>query len=182
MGKAALYNWYPVSSIAVYNGTTLLHFVVGGLVLLFSSRFFGTMGIAVAALYLSFSLLEMYVMMPRQVCRNCVYFRLENALCISGLNVAAKRFAKPGNPEDFPRRATGVFCPNNLYIFSLAFPIACGIPILVFNFSPLLLSLELFLFVLLATRFMIIIPRLACVHCLSKFVCPQAGLMGVREK
>jgi hypothetical protein len=42
--------------------------------------------------------------------------------------------------------------------------------------------LEIILFSMLAIRFFIIFPRLACIHCLSKFVCPQAGQMGVREK
>ena len=35
--------------------------------------------------------------------------------------------------------------------------------------------------ILLVTRFFFIIPKLACLHCQAKFVCPQAGMMGVRE-
>ena len=50
----------------------------------------------------------------------------------------------------------------------------------VISTTPYLVSL-LLLF-LLAARFVYVIPKLACVHCLSKFVCPQAGLMGVRDK
>lgn len=182
MTKAKLYNRYPLSSILVYNGTTILHFMAGGLILSYSSRFWGSFGIILGLLYISLSLVEMYILMPLQVCRNCVYFKLENGLCISGLNVLSRRFAREGNPSNFAQRAQGLFCPNNLYIVSLAIPILGGIPLLIAAFSLPICILEIVLFILLATRFLYIIPRMACVHCSSKFICPQAGQMGVREK
>ena len=182
MTKVKLYNRYPISSILVYNGTTLFHFLIGGLILSYSSRFFGVFGTVLGLLYISVSLFEMYILIPLQVCRNCVYFKLENGLCISGLNVLAQRIATEGSSSNFAERAKGLFCPNNLYIVSLVIPILCGIPILITAFSSTLLILEISLFILLATRFLYIIPRIACVHCLSKFICPQAGKMGVREK
>jgi hypothetical protein len=182
MAKAELYNRYPISSVFIYNASTILHFAIGGLILCYTNRFVGSLGIVFGLLYFLFAFVEMYVTMPLQVCKNCVYFKLAGGLCISGLNVIAKKIARPGKPSDFPKRAAGPLSPNNIYIFNLAFPILCGIPILIFNFSYPLLFLEVFLVALLTVRFFFIIPQLACLHCQSKFVCPQAGQMGVREK
>lgn len=180
--KAELYKQYPVITIITYNGTTLLHFIIGGLILFHTNKFWGDFGIAFGSMYIFFSLVEMYVLMPLQVCKNCVYFKLENGICVSGLNLLSRKLTGPGATSVFSKRAKGVFCPNNLYVLSLIFPIFCGIPILVFNYSRTLLALVVFLAALLLTRFLFVIPKLACVHCLSKFNCPQAGLMGVREK
>jgi len=180
--KAKLYNRYPLLTIVIYNGTTLLHFIIGGIILFYTNHFFGKLGITFGLAYIFLSLLEMYVMMPLQVCRNCVYFKIENGLCVSGLNILSKKIVTLGSTSNFSNRAKGLFCPNNLYLLSLIFPILCGIPILIFNYSILLLILVISLFVLLAIRFIFIIPKFACVHCLSKFICPQAGQMGVREK
>ncbi len=182
MAKAELYKRFPVTSVILYNGTTVLHFLLGSAILLCLHRFFGPFAFVVAVSYFLFSFLEMYVVMPFRVCRHCVYFRLENGICISGLNVLARRMAKTGNQSDFPNRAKGIFCPNNLYVFSLILPVVSGIPILISNYSRALLCCEISIVALLAARFLYIIPKLACVHCLSKFECPQAGQMGVRDK
>jgi hypothetical protein len=180
--KAKLYNRYPLKNIVIYNGSSLLHFIIGGVILFYTNRFWSKWGIAFGLVYIFLSLFEMYVMMPLQVCKNCVYVKLENGLCISGLNILSRKIATLGSTSDLSNRAKGPFCPNNLYIVSLIFPILCGIPILLFNFSIDLLILVISLLSLLAIRFIFIIPKLACVHCLSKFICPQAGQMGVREK
>jgi hypothetical protein len=180
--KAKLYNRFPISSILIYNSSTIIHFVIGSLILAQSRHFLGNWGVLAAYGYLILALVEMYVVMPYKVCVNCVYFRLENGVCVSGLNVVAQRFFTSLPTQDLTRRARGLLCPNNLYIGFLIFPIVVGVPLLIGTFSMFLLSMELFLFILLVVRFFIIIPRLACVHCLSKFVCPQAGQMGVREK
>jgi hypothetical protein len=182
MGKAKLFKRYPVRNIVVYNATTVVHFLCGGLMLSGARSLMGTTANVVGLLYVLMSLIEMYILMPFQVCRNCVYSGMENGLCISGLNIVARRLSPKGNTSDFPNRAQGLFCPNNLYISSLLFPVLCGIPIVILNFSVTLLALELCLVILLFARFAFIIPKLACVHCMSKFICPQAGLMGVREK
>jgi hypothetical protein len=34
---------------------------------------------------------------------------------------------------------------------------------------------------LLLFRFFVIFPKIACLHCRAKAVCPQAGAMGVRQ-
>jgi len=132
-------------------------------------------------LYLACMFTEMYVRMPLLVCPNCVYYRMENSLCISGLNIISRRFAKQGDPKNFPNRAKGIFCPNNLYVASLVIPIIAMIPALIINFSSALLVIFVAVVGLLLFRFFVIFTRIACIHCRAKNICPQAEQMGVRE-
>ncbi|NIO72044.1 MAG: hypothetical protein GTO14_10730, partial [Anaerolineales bacterium] len=133
--KAKLYTRYPLSSLLIYNGATILHFLLGGIGIILGYNFSSWAGYAFGILYLAFSFVEMYVMMPLTVCPNCVYYRMENSLCISGLNVISKKVAKEGEPKDFPKRAEGLFCNNNLYMAALVVPIIAMIPALILNFS-----------------------------------------------
>ncbi|UCH51210.1 MAG: hypothetical protein JSV54_00095 [Chloroflexota bacterium] len=139
-------------------------------------------GNLVGALYLVFAFLEMYLHMPLKVCPNCVYYRLDNSLCISGLNVVSRKVAREGNIKNFPDRAKGFFCPNNLYIASLVIPIIAIIPALVLDFSFTVLAILLILVGLLLFRFFVIFPRIACIHCRAKNICPQAQSMGFGNK
>jgi hypothetical protein len=182
MAKAELYDRYPISSVLIYNSTTIIHFLIGGLIIGYSKTIFNDIGSYLGLLYIALSMIQMYILMPFQVCKNCVYYKIENSLCISGLNVVSKTLVKPSPAQNLSKRAQGLLCPNNLYIASLVFPILCAVPLLINKFSTTLLLLELFLFTFLIIRFFYIIPQLACVHCRSKFVCPQAGQMGVRNK
>jgi hypothetical protein len=138
-------------------------------------------GFSVGFLYLAFALVEMYVVMPLTVCPNCVYYRLQGSLCISGLNLVSQRFAKEGDPKRFADRAKGILCPNNLYLFSLVAPILAVIPALILRFSWSLLGIFAVLVVLLLFRFFVIFPKIACLHCYAKHQCPQAESMGLRE-
>jgi len=180
--KAKLYSRYPLSSVVIYNGSTVLHFVLGGIGIALGYSFSSWAGYTLGALYLVFSLVEMYVIMPLTVCPNCVYYRAKDWLCISGLNVLSKKIAKEGDLKDFPRRAQGLFCPNNLYLASLLIPIVAMIPALIVNFSVILFIVFLAVVGLLLFRFFIIFPRIACLHCRAKYECPQAGAMGVRNR
>ena len=178
--KAKLYTRYPLSSLLIYNGATILHFVLGGIgiILGYNSSWAGyTFG----SLYLAFSFVEMYVMMPLTVCPNCVYYRMKDSLCISGLNVISKKVAKEGDPKDFPKRGKGLFCNNNLYMAALVVPIIAMIPALILNFSFSLLAIFLAVVGLLLFRFFVIFTKIACVHCYAKYKCPQAEAMGVRN-
>jgi len=171
-----LYTKYPISSIFIYNGTTVAHYVLGGIGIILG---YGSwVGYSLGSLYLAFSFMEMYVHMPLKVCPNCVYYNLPNSLCISGLNLISRRFAREGSVKAFSNRAKGLFCPNNLYIASLAFPILGIIPALILNFSLLVLVILLVLVGLLLFRFFVIFPKIACVHCRAQNVCPQAQSMG----
>jgi hypothetical protein len=178
MAKAKLYTRYPLSSILIYNGSTILHYILGGIGIIVGFKF-SLISQIFAYSYFAFSFLEMFVVMPLTVCPHCVYCRLENSLCISGMNVVAKILAQEGRPVDFPKRAKGFLSSNNLYIAALLIPIVAIIPALIINFSFLLLAIFLALVGLLLFRFFVIFPKISCVHCRAKFKCPQAQSMGV---
>ena len=171
-----LYTRYPLSSILVYNLTTVMHYILGGIgIILGYSSWIGYM---IGSLYLAFSFFEMYVHMPLKVCCNCVYYRLDNSLCISGLNIVSRKVAKEGSVKAFSNRAKGPICPNNLYIASLVFPIVVIVPALIVSFSVLVLVILIVLVGLLLFRFFVIFPKIACVHCRAQNICPQAQSMG----
>jgi len=180
--KAKLYSRYPSSSVLIYNGSTILHFLLGGTGIALGYNFSPWSGYPLGVLYFVLSLVEMYVVMPLTVCPNCVYYGAKDSLCVSGLNILSKKIAKEGDLKDFPRRAEGLFCPNNLYLASLIVPILAMIPALIVNFSVVLLLILLAVVGLLLFRFFIIFPRIACLHCRAKYECPQAGAMGVRNR
>jgi len=180
--KAKLYSRYPLSSVLIYNGSTILHFLLGGIGIALGYSFSSWAGYTFGVLYLMFSFIEMYMVMPLTVCPNCVYYRAKDSLCISGLNLFSKKITKEGDLKDFATRAEGLFCPNNLYTASLIVPILAMIPALIVNFSIILLLIFLTVLGLLLFRFFIIFPRVACLHCIAKYKCPQAGAMGVRNR
>jgi len=180
--KAKLYSRYPLSSVLIYNGSTILHFLLGGFGIALGYSFSPWVGYTFGILYFVFSFVEMYVVMPLTVCPNCVYYRAKDSLCVSGLNVLSKKIAMEGDLKDFPGRAAGLFCPNNLYLASLIVPILAMIPALMVNLSVALLLIFLAVMGLLLFRFFIIFPKVACLHCRAKYECPQAGAMGVRNR
>ncbi len=179
--KAKLYTHYPLSSILIYNSSTILHFLLGGIGIALGYGFSSWAGYTFGAVYTVLAFAEMYVLMPLKVCPNCVYYKEQDSLCISGMNVVSKRITQAGDPKYLARRAEGLLCPNNLYMASLIVPIIAIIPALIVNFSIALLGIFVALLGLLLFRFFVIFPKLACLHCAAKFKCPQAGQMGVRN-
>jgi hypothetical protein len=180
--KAKLYKRYPWTTLAVYHGSTILHFALGGAGIMVGYAVWGWPAYLLSAAYLAFAFAEMYVLMPLAVCPRCVYYRWQGSLCVSGLNTVARRLARAGRPEDFARRAEGLLCPNNLYLASLILPILALVPAMLLRITWVLPALLVALLALLITRFLLIIPKLACLHCQAKFTCPQAGMMGVRDR
>jgi len=178
--KPDLYTKYPISSVLIYNGTTVAHYLLGGIGIILG---YGSwIGYSLGSLYLAFAFIEMYVHMPLKVCCNCVYFKLDNSLCISGLNLVSRRVAKEGSVKAFSNRAKGPFCPNNLYIASLVIPILVIIPALIIDFSLPVLVILLILVGLLLFRFFVIFPKIACIHCRTQNICPQAQSMGISKE
>ena len=134
-----LYKSYPRSSVLLYNLTTAVHFILGGLGLLMGYGWTVYAWLA-GICYMVVAFGQMYIMMPLVVCPNCVYYRIEDGTCVSGLNRVSRRIAKEGDPKDFPKRAGGPLSHNKFYMGSLIFPIVAILPALVLNFSiPLLL-------------------------------------------
>jgi hypothetical protein len=175
--KPELYTRYPSSSVFIYNGTTIAHYVLGGVGIMVG--YSSWLGYLLGGLYLAFAFIEMYLIMPLKVCPNCVYHGLGNSVCISGLNLISQKIARPGNIKDFSTRSSGPFCPNNLYLAALAIPIILMIPALIINFTFLALIILLVVIGLLVFRFFIIFTKIACLHCRAKNICPNARAMGL---
>jgi len=178
--RVEVYKRYPLSSVLLYNGVSVLHFAGGAAGIV--AGYGNSVLVAVLAwLYLVFALAEMYVIMPFSVCPHCAYTRADDALCISGLNVVAKRVARPGDQARFRERAQGFFCHNTAYMAALFVPIAAMLPALFLNFSVRLLGTFLIVTGLLLFRFFVIFPKIACVHCAAKRDCPNAESMGLSD-
>jgi hypothetical protein len=169
-----------VSSLVIYNGATALHYVLGGFGIMLGYNF-SWAAYLLGILYLVFAFAQMYVLMPFMVCRNCVYTKWEDALCISGMNVVAKRIAREGDVKDFGARGEGLLCHNNLYMAAKILPIVAMIPALILNFSLTLLAIFLAVVGLLAFRMFVVFPKVACGHCRAKNICPNAEAMGLSD-
>lgn len=178
MKKARVYAKYPLSSIVIYNGTTIAHFVLGGLGIIYGYSF-SWAGYLFGALYLGFAFVQMYGIMPIEVCPNCVYYKLDNSICISGLNLMSRRIAKQGNTKDLSNRSKGILCHNNMYMAALIAPIVAIIPAIVLNFSTFVLAALITLIGLLFFRMFVVFRRIGCIHCAAKKECPNAGSMGL---
>ena len=176
--KAKVYTRYPLSSLLIYNGTTVLHFLLGGTGIVLGYNF-SWVAYLFGSLYVAFAFVEMYVIMPLSVCPNGVYYGMNNSRCVSGLNVVSRRIAREGNFKDFPKRSKGLFCHNNMYMAALFIPIIAMIPALIRNFSFFLLAIFLAVVALLLFRFFVVFTRIACIHCSAKNVCPNAQAMGI---
>ena len=136
-------------------------------------------GPIIGSAYLLFAFIEMYMVMPLKVCPNCPYYVMENSLCISGLNIISRKMAGQGNIKDFPNRAKGALCHNNMYIASMVLPIILMIVALIITFSWLVLGLLLAVVGLLLFRFFVMFTRIVCLHCAAKNICPNAISMGL---
>jgi hypothetical protein len=137
-------------------------------------------GYLIGIIYLAFAFTQMYLIMPLTVCPNCVYYRMKDSVCTSGLNLVSKRIAKEGNIKDFENRAKGPMSHNKMYMGSLITPIFILIPALFLNYSFLLLIIEIVVIILLLFRFFIVFKKTACPHCSAKHRCPNAKAMGIR--
>lgn len=175
-----VFSRYPVSSVLLYDGVTLLHYFLGGIGITLAYASF-EWSFVIGAVYLTFALVQMYVIMPLKVCPSCVYHRMKDGRCISGLNRISRGSVKERPLEDFDSRAIGILSPNNLYIAALIVPIVAIIPGMVIGFGWLLLVILLMLVGLLVLRIFVIFPKIACVHCAAKFRCPNARQMGLSE-
>ena len=112
--KAETYTRFPLSNIMIYNGVTVLHFLLGGIGIILGYGF-SWIGYPLGFVYLAFSFLQMYLIMPFAVCPNCVYYGIKNSICPSGFNMISRKLAKEGNLKDFSKRGKGLFSHNKLY-------------------------------------------------------------------
>jgi hypothetical protein len=166
-----------VASVLAYNGLAIVHFLAGGVGFALGYPFW--VGYLLGSACLLSALVEMYAIMPLKVCPNCPYYRMGNSRCVSGLNVLSRGLARKGDVKDFSNRARGLLCPNNLYLAGLVLPIIGLVPALVISFGYAVLALLVAIVAMLAIRFFIIFPRVACGHCRARSICPNARSMGL---
>ena len=176
---ATVYRVYPWSSVALYNGATLLHFGFGTAGLIVAYDRWPALALTLGVAYIVVALGQMYVMMPLAVCPSCVYRTMDGSRCISAMNILSARIAATRPLDEFPRRSTGILCHNNLYLGSLIAPLPLMVPGLIFNFAIVALALLLAVAGLLAFRFFVVFKRSACPHCAAKGRCPNAQAMGI---
>jgi hypothetical protein len=174
-----VYTHYPLANIAVYNGVTLAHYGLGASGLLLGYARWPMLSWTAGMVYLVFALGQMYVLMPLMVCPSCAYRRIDGARCISAMNLVSARIAPLADPDDFPKRARGALCHNNLYMASLIAPLVLLLPALVIAFSWALLTIFLALLAIFALRLFVVFPYVACGHCAAKGRCPNAKAMGI---
>lgn len=172
---------YPLKNIVTYNGITILHYILGSAGIIIALELSTTAKI-ISILYFIFAFVQMYVLMPVMVCPNCIYTKKTGMLCISGLNVISRMITSNGDIKNFAKRGEGILCHNNLYLAAKIFPILFILPFLIINFSISLLSIFLGIVGLLLFRIFFIFTRIACSHCLSKNICPNAKSMGISEE
>ncbi len=175
------YTIYPLSSLFIYNGITLLHYLLGAAGIIIGYGFSPVVSL-LGGLYLVLALGQMYILMPLTVCPHCVYYKLKGSRCISGLNLVSKKVVGEGQIKKFAGRGQGLLCHNNLYLGAKVIPILVMIPALVLNFSVLLLALFVAVVGLLLYRIFVVFPKVACVHCRAKKICPNAQSMGLTPK
>lgn len=172
------YKRYPLSYILIYNGLTVIHFLLGGMGIIYGYNFTGA-GKLIGYFYLAFAFVQMYIVMPLKVCPACVYHSKNKARCISGLNIISKRVMHCQKTKDLSKRGKGLLCHNHLYIVALVIPVIFMLHALVFNFSFFLLFLLLVIISMLLLRILIIFPKMACIHCMANDKCPNAEAMGI---
>lgn len=177
--KSKNYIKYPFSSILLYNGVTILHFLLGGIGIIIGYDF-TNFNYLLGILYLGFSFTEMYILMPIMVCPNCIYHILDNSCCISGLNIISKKVTKKGEVKNFGKRSIGLFSHNKLYMAGLFIPIILMVPALLINFSFILLIILLMVIGLLIFRIFFIFFKIACIHCRARNICLNAKSMGIK--
>ncbi len=181
MKKYNNYKKYPISSVLLYDGVTIIHFLLGSFGIIFGYGF-TWYGYSLGIGYIIFAFIEMFILMPVMVCPNCVYYSLDDSRCVSGLNILSKRIAKKGQIKDFYKRSQGLFCHNNLYMAGLIAPLVLMLPVLIINFSVSLAIIFLIIVSLFAFRIFIIFMKVACVNCCAKNICQNAKAMGIQDK
>jgi hypothetical protein len=176
--QVELYRDYPRSSVLTYNLTTVFHFGLGGVGIIMGYEWTVYAWLA-GIVYMAVAFGQMYIMMPLVVCPNCVYYKVEDGTCVSGMNRVSRRIAKEGDLKDFPKRAGGALSHNKFYMGSLIFPIFAILPGLVLNPSVPLLLVWLAVLGFMLFRVFYVFKKVACVHCMAKKRCPNAIAMGI---
>lgn len=181
MSRDMVHERYPAGTIVLANATAVTHSLLGAAAIMvaYSAVVAPPAAAALAAAYLVFALGQMYVLMPARVCRHCVYTLTEGARCTCGLNLFARRFLPPGDPDRFADRGMGALSSDRLFLVAYVVPILAVAPVLFVGFSWTVLALTVALVAFIPFRVAVLFRRFACAHCLQKERCPTARSVGV---
>ncbi len=170
---------YPLPYVVLYNTTTGGYFLVGTL----GIAVIGMSGpsIGLAAAYLLFALGQAYVYMPLSVCPHCAYARIRDGRCVSGMDCISRTLRDPRDPEGLTDRERDRFGHNAVFHTALLFPLIVMLVGFAYGFSWPLAATFLIAVGLLTLRIHLVLPRMACPHCASRGICPNARSMGVAD-
>ncbi|MBN1799138.1 MAG: hypothetical protein JW822_11205 [Spirochaetales bacterium] len=121
--------------------------------------------------YLLFAFVHAYIILPLVICPHCPYFTLENARCMSGLNIISVMITTKGTGKNFKTRAKGFSSYDSFFWFSMVLPFPLVLPAFIINFSIQLVIACVLLSASLAFRLFYIIPNISCAHCKAKTKC-----------
>lgn len=166
---------YPLWRVLGLNALTITHYAVGCAAVALAYPSFPLLGLPLAAAYLVYALVQLYVLMPLVVCPGCVYRTIRDGRCATGLNVLSARLGPPETAATgFDERARGALCQSSLCLWSLILPVPLALPGLVLWFSWAALALALTVAGLAVVRLVVISRRAVCSHCLARRWCPAA--------
>ena len=151
---------YPMSTIVFGNIMMLLIMVIGTVAVWYLLYWW-------AWLYLAFSLIMVYIVLRRLVCRNCYYY--DNWCALGWGKISAKMFKK-GNLEDFAK-SPGLKIAPAVYGLMMFIPIIATIIsiILVFDYMKVGVLILLILFSIYSAG---IGRKAACSKCKMNLSCP----------
>jgi hypothetical protein len=165
MGKKGCYENYPLWIVFVSNLLSIAIYLIGAFIIY-------QIGILWLILYIIFILFLEFKLISRH-CRDCYYY---GKTCAFGKGRISSLFFKKGNPTNFCNKQITWKSILPDFLVSLI-PAVIGIIIVIRDFSWILLSLILILFILTFIGNGIIRSRLACKYCRQKEIgCPAQKL------
>jgi hypothetical protein len=163
---------YPVKIVVLANACTLAVWLAGTYIIL------EAFGFLIAAAYV-FALALLEVNLLRKSCVDCSYY---GKTCFSGRGrLCAKLFSK-GDPGRFASRS--ISWKDIMPDMAVAFvPIACGVGLLIVDFSWLVLFAVIVLLMLSTMGNALLRGKLACRHCRQRVLgCPAERLFNKEGK
>jgi hypothetical protein len=168
--SAKLFTSYPRSHVLIYNASLILHFFLAAYAIVVGYDFFWFKYLF-GLFYLLFAFIHAYVILPLAICPHCPYFTLENACCVSGLNIVSVMITTKGSGKNFKTRAQSFSSYDSVFWLSILLPLPLVLPAFIINFSIKLLIACMLLLASIAFRLFYLIPNISCAHCKAKTKC-----------
>jgi hypothetical protein len=161
--------------VLLYQALTLTQDASGAVVLVTGYQEWPCVGWPLAAAYLVFALVQLYVLTPLDVCPGCAYRAVPEGRCMAGLSVLSAKLAPTaGASAGFAQRRAGALCHTTLAVAAALAPPILVVPALVLAFSWTTLGVALGILFCAALRAEVVFRRLGCPRCLARRWCPVA--------